>query len=86
MLLALVLAAGTAEAANCKRGKPCGGACIARDKVCRIGSTGSTRLVESPRVVEAPVRQTALVQCRWSGQVYRVPAALCTDGGGFVVR
>ena len=28
---------GTRRAPNCKKGKPCGGSCIARNKTCRVG-------------------------------------------------
>lgn len=86
-LAALVLTAGTAEAANCRKGKPCGNSCIAQNRVCRIDAPRPS-FVERPRVVEAPAasRGPAEVTCRWGGRTYRVPAALCTDGGGFVVR
>ncbi|BBK44148.1 hypothetical protein STVA_41680 [Allostella vacuolata] len=93
--LLLALAAPPAEAANCRKGKPCGGACIARDKVCRVGGSGAGLVrpnaeISRARAVEdaPPARSDGppLVPCRWAGVVYRVPSVLCTDGGGFVVR
>lgn len=83
ILLAGLFAAGAAEAANCRKGKPCGGSCIAQNKVCRIGAP-TPQLAERPRAVDNP-GGPALIDCRWSGRVYRVPAGLCTNGGGFVV-
>lgn len=35
--LIMVLAASIADAKNCKKGKPCGNTCIAKDKICHIG-------------------------------------------------
>lgn len=44
----MLLIAGPLEAQrNCRTGKPCGNTCIARDKVCRVG-TGSTRSEPTP--------------------------------------
>ena len=33
--VAVVMLAGSAEAKNCKKGKPCGNSCIAATKTCR---------------------------------------------------
>lgn len=33
----IIEVAGSVEAQNCRKGKPCGNSCIARDKVCRVG-------------------------------------------------
>jgi hypothetical protein len=33
--VAVVMLAGTAEAKNCNKGKPCGNSCIAVTKTCR---------------------------------------------------
>jgi deoxyribonuclease I len=39
--LALVTISGAAEAANCKKGIPCGNSCISASKVCHIPPAGS---------------------------------------------
>ncbi len=71
LLVALVLP-GTGLAQNCRKGKPCGNSCIARDKVCHVGQgtahwalgADSTR-AESTRVgptrAEPRTRDTGIV-------------------------
>lgn len=82
----LLLAATAAEAApNCKKGKPCGNACIAQDKVCRIGAP-------APPVAPQPIRPTELpasrgvVPCGYQGRIWEADADLCRRIGGQVLR
>lgn len=88
-VIGLVLTA-QGHAANCKKGKPCGNSCIAQDKVCRIGAPSSPaepgRFDRHHIAPTETTRQPAEISCRWSGRVYRVPEALCLNGGGFPVR
>jgi hypothetical protein len=46
-MLTLCMAAPV-SAQNCKKGKPCGHTCIARDKICRIGPAPASPPVETP--------------------------------------
>ena len=36
-IIAVLITTATAEAQNCKKGKPCGNTCIARSKTCHVG-------------------------------------------------
>ncbi len=54
VLLALLCIPAAASAQkNCKKGIPCGGTCIAANKVCRIGSPASSRSTSSTREASA---------------------------------
>lgn len=49
-----------AHADTCKTGKPCGNTCIARDKVCRVGSGSSTYSPPSSASPSRPKTSAAL--------------------------
>lgn len=42
ILALLLFGPGLAHAKNCKKGKPCGGSCIAASKTCHVGSGSSS--------------------------------------------
>lgn len=57
--VALFLAPGVADAQRvCRTGKPCGNTCIARDKVCRVG-TGTARAAGQPAPTPAAAAAAA---------------------------
>lgn len=51
---------------NCRTGKPCGNTCIARDKVCRIGTPSTT----PPAAAQPPVPADAQFVASSRGRVY----------------
>jgi endonuclease YncB( thermonuclease family) len=58
--LGLLLSAAPGEAQkNCSKGKPCGNTCIARNKVCRVGSGSARSAPRSPR--SAPAAQAVSI-------------------------
>ncbi|MGP9803055.1 SH3 domain-containing protein [Rheinheimera sp. NSM] len=50
-VIALLLFSSTVEAKNCKKGKPCGNSCIAKDKVCRIGTYSSPHTTNRTKTI-----------------------------------
>ena len=62
---ALLLAAPAKAQKNCTKGKPCGNTCIARDKVCRVGSgSASSETRERARPATSSTRAVTATKTR----------------------
>lgn len=84
LLLSLLVCATTPLVAqkNCKKGKPCGNTCIARDKVCHKDTPGSPAPTNAPPPV--PLSTGAEASAPWvaspQGHTYYKNTSSCRGG------
>lgn len=75
LLLTVAIVSPLAAQKKCKTGKPCGDSCIAKDKVCRIGTSAPARVVSSSTATARPPDSAQWVASSVTVHYYRIDCA-----------